>query len=192
MRNEWNKVKERNNEERSVAPLNENDLKTWRGYLAGPSKETHSFELRFLRAFPLEPPEVEWLTPIVHPNIEPPKPDGLGRVCVDVLDITNWTPFTDVNTIVNSIYTVLQNPNPGNPMAHPACLRASVESIEAILSKNNTIPDDKRKQVAALLAGARASLARLPGGTKIDEFAHNLVKQAALALGVGVIGKGAR
>jgi len=182
LQGEWETTKPKNTEERTIAPVDEKSLRVWRGYLRHHKGEMHAFEMRFTKAYPLEPPEFEWLTPISHPNIEPPKPQGLGRVCLDWLtNPREWSPDTSVNAIIEGALYVLNNPNPSDPMMHRSCLREAIRMLEEDISKHSDAEPNLPK-VRMLLASAKQSIER-PSVSTSDEMAYKLIKEAALLLG---------
>jgi ubiquitin-protein ligase len=156
-----------------VAPVEGTDLKIWRGLFRSKKGARHEFEMR-MRNYPLEPPEIEWLSPISHPNIEPPKPGGLGRVDLLWFMVANkWRPSTSVNTIVEGLLHVLNNPNPSEPLMHPSCLIAAMNVLEEELDALS-ITDKDSSKVRVLLANARRSLE-----TGDREPAWRLIKEGA-------------
>jgi ubiquitin-protein ligase len=180
LKEEWRDVKKKNTVERMISPLKESDMRIWRGYLKD-GEELHSFEIRFTNRYPFEPPEIEWLTPIKHPNIEPPRPEGLGRVCLPWLsDLREWTPDTSVNSIIEGLLYVLKNPNPGDPLLHPACLLESIRRIKEKL-KDVGVNPEIREKAKRLLSTSESMLAQLGG--RPNETVYNLVKEAALMVG---------
>ena len=58
-------------------------------------------EVRIPDRYPFEPPNVKFLTPIYHPNI-----DAAGRICLDVLKMPpkgSWKPSSNIRTVMLSI-----------------------------------------------------------------------------------------
>ena len=60
--------------------------------------------------YPQKPPELRFLTPIYHCNI-----NSQGRVCHSILD-RNYTPDTRVKQIFDCIYGLLMTPEPDDPL----------------------------------------------------------------------------
>jgi ubiquitin-conjugating enzyme E2 T len=59
--------------------------------------------------YPFEPPQVRFVTPIFHPNID----DG-GRICLDTLKTGPhgaWAPSVNVSTLLTSIRLLMAHPN---------------------------------------------------------------------------------
>lgn len=67
-------------------------------------------EIRVPDRYPFEPPQVQFMTKIYHPNI-----DTAGRICLDVLKSPpqgSWKPSQNISTILSSIQLLLSEPNP--------------------------------------------------------------------------------
>jgi len=129
----------------TIVPARKGNLAVWKGYLKT-SKQLHSMEIRLqYRArdgrvlfYPLMPPEVEWQTPIQHPNIQPPRPKGEGIICFDpFLKPDHWNPKTHVVDILSFIELILNNPNPADPINHPTCLVVAIAMIREKLGKDS-------------------------------------------------------
>ncbi|CAF1190962.1 unnamed protein product [Didymodactylos carnosus] len=61
------------------------------------SQGSFQLEIKIPTDFPFKPPEVKFLTPIYHPNV-----DKDGKICVDLLNASeSWKPTTPIVDIVN-------------------------------------------------------------------------------------------
>ena len=65
--------------------------------------------MEFGARFPSEPPKVQFLSTMFHPNIY-----LNGKICLDILDKA-WTPAYDCTTILMQIQSLLTDPNPDSP-----------------------------------------------------------------------------
>ena len=60
--------------------------------------------------YPFEPPKVQFVTPIYHPNI-----DSAGRICLDTLNLPPkgaWKPSLNISTVLSSLQLLMSEPNP--------------------------------------------------------------------------------
>ena len=67
-------------------------------------------EIKIPERYPFEPPQVQFLTKIYHPNI-----DTAGRICLDVLKSPpqgSWKPAHNISTVLTSIQLLVSEPNP--------------------------------------------------------------------------------
>jgi len=60
--------------------------------------------------YPNESPSIKMMTPIYHPNIKE------QDICLDILD-NNWKPTYNLSKIFESVYYLLKNPNPKDPLS---------------------------------------------------------------------------
>jgi hypothetical protein len=81
----------------------------------------HRFRMELPADYPINPPQVTWLTEISHPNIVPNIP---GAVCVSVIG-KGWNPNLRLTAVINSLSYLLVDPNPDNVFNHPSCLKAA-------------------------------------------------------------------
>ncbi|KAF9578220.1 hypothetical protein BGW38_006097 [Lunasporangiospora selenospora] len=61
--------------------------------------------------YPFKPPKVKFLTKIYHPNI-----DEEGAICIALLKSDQWKPATRLNQVLRSLVTLLEAPNPEDPL----------------------------------------------------------------------------
>ncbi|KAI9297400.1 putative ubiquitin conjugating enzyme E2, partial [Neoconidiobolus thromboides FSU 785] len=76
--------------------------------------ETGHFLLQLLlsKNYPFEPPKVQFKTFIYHPNI-----DDKGRICLDLLKSGTWSSASNIQSTLMTIYSLLRNPNPDDPLS---------------------------------------------------------------------------
>ncbi|XP_039083514.1 ubiquitin-conjugating enzyme E2 T isoform X2 [Hyaena hyaena] len=77
-------------------------------------KGVFKLEVIIPERYPFEPPQIRFLTPIYHPNI-----DSAGRICLDVLKLPPkgaWRPSLNLATVLTSIQLLMSEPNPDDPL----------------------------------------------------------------------------
>lgn len=77
-------------------------------------KGVFTLEVTIPERYPFEPPQIRFLTPIYHPNI-----DSAGRICLDVLKLPPkgaWRPSLSIATVLASIQLLMAEPNPDDPL----------------------------------------------------------------------------
>uniref|UniRef100_A0A3B3ZKQ4 Ubiquitin-conjugating enzyme E2 T n=1 Tax=Periophthalmus magnuspinnatus TaxID=409849 RepID=A0A3B3ZKQ4_9GOBI len=73
-----------------------------------------SLEIKIPERYPFEPPNIRFITPIYHPNI-----DNCGRICLDALKLPPkgaWKPSLNISTVLTSIQLLMAEPNPDDPL----------------------------------------------------------------------------
>ena len=68
-------------------------------------------EMFLTEEYPAKPPKARFLTKIYHPNI-----DKIGRICLDILKENHWTPALNISSLLQSIQSLLSDPNPDDPL----------------------------------------------------------------------------
>lgn len=74
------------------------------------SKGVFVLKIQIPERYPFQPPNVTFVTPIYHPNI-----DNGGRICLDILNLPPkgaWQPSLNISTVLTSIGLLLSEPNP--------------------------------------------------------------------------------
>ncbi|KAL6842516.1 hypothetical protein ACP4OV_027360 [Aristida adscensionis] len=74
------------------------------------AKGVFTLRIQIPERYPFQPPNVTFVTPIYHPNI-----DNGGRICLDILNLPPkgaWQPSLNIATVLTSIGLLLSEPNP--------------------------------------------------------------------------------
>ncbi|GMH61649.1 hypothetical protein TrRE_jg3992 [Triparma retinervis] len=99
----------------TIAPHNDN-LQHWRANITGPASSpyeggTFIVDFIFPADYPFKCPEIKFLTKIYHPNIK----TDTGEICADIIN-SNWAPTLDVYHCLETLQSMLLNPNPDSPV----------------------------------------------------------------------------
>ncbi|XP_036127039.1 ubiquitin-conjugating enzyme E2 2-like [Molossus molossus] len=94
----------------SAGPL-EDDILTWQGVVIGPQGSPYeggifSLEIVFPATYPLNPPQVQFSTPIYHPNVS-----ESGCIGLDLLT-SRWAPTCTISQVLLAIGALLADPSP--------------------------------------------------------------------------------
>lgn len=100
----------------SGGPLDD-DITKWRATITGPDGSPYAggvffLDIDFPADYPFKPPVVKFITPILHPNI-----NSSGGICLDILK-NNWSAALTVSKLLLSISSLLDEPNPDDPLVH--------------------------------------------------------------------------
>jgi len=114
IQNEYRKLKKNPVCNCSASPKDSN-IMIWNAIILGPVDTPYDggvfkLEINFSKDYPLKPPQVRFKTKIFHPNI-----DSSGGICIDILK-HSWNPILSVRTILLSICSLLNDPNPKDPL----------------------------------------------------------------------------
>jgi len=64
-------------------------------------------EIKLPAEYPFKAPEVRFITPIYHPNV-----DDKGKICVDILNAAEgFKPTTPLTDVVKAVANLIDNPN---------------------------------------------------------------------------------
>eukprot|EP00701_Giardia_intestinalis_P002040 XP_001705864.1 Ubiquitin-conjugating enzyme E2-17 kDa 3 [Giardia lamblia ATCC 50803] len=91
------------------------DISVWRACILGPKDSPYESGIFYLNIcfpsdYPFKPPKVTFETKIFHPNISE---DGV--ICLDILK-KEWSPVLTIAKILLSICSLLDDPNPDDPL----------------------------------------------------------------------------
>lgn len=89
--------------------------------IAGPAGSPYEgglfrLELFCHGAYPMEPPKIRFLTQLYHPNI-----DNVGRICLNILKETGWSPALQISAVLLSVQQLLGDPNLEDPLDTTIC-----------------------------------------------------------------------
>lgn len=99
----------------------DDNMTHWSATIPGPSGspyETGRFvvDMIFPPKYPFEPPKVTFRTPVFHPNVS-----TNGAICMDILKPNGaWSPLMTVDSLLVSIQSLLDDPNPADPLNNDA------------------------------------------------------------------------
>ena len=106
-----------------AGPKTEDNLLEWEALIAGPEGTPFEYgvfvtELKFPHDYPMNPPQMRFLSDMFHPNVYPD-----GRVCISILhapgedptgyesSTERWSPILSVEKILISVVSMLAEPN---------------------------------------------------------------------------------
>uniref|UniRef100_A0A8C2RVT7 Ubiquitin-conjugating enzyme E2 T n=1 Tax=Capra hircus TaxID=9925 RepID=A0A8C2RVT7_CAPHI len=111
-------------------------------------KGVFKLEVHIPERYPFEPPQIRFLTPIYHPNI-----DAAGRICLDVLKLPPkgaWRPSLNIATLLTSVQQLMAEPNPDDP------LMADIVSAQPTFPMSHTL-SRRGVELSSVAAGADKS-----------------------------------
>lgn len=91
------------------------DVGFWRAIIEGPDGTpyrggTFATWVKFPPDYPQSPPEIRFVTPIIHCNI-----NSQGRICHSIFD-RNWSPDTTISMVLKLVYGLLLSPDTSDPL----------------------------------------------------------------------------
>ncbi|XP_068656652.1 ubiquitin-conjugating enzyme E2 27-like [Aristolochia californica] len=95
--------------------INGDDLSHFQGTISGPvgtpyEGGTFLIDIRLPDGYPFEPPKMQFITKVWHPNISSQN----GAICLDVLK-DQWSPALTLKTALVCLQALLSSPEPDDP-----------------------------------------------------------------------------
>ena len=105
--------------ENCSAGLRKDNIFEWYGLIFGPAKTVYEggvfhLNIDFPTDYPFKPPKINFITKIYHPNIS-----ENGLICLDILK-NQWSPALTINKVLLSLSSLLEDPNPLDPLSPEA------------------------------------------------------------------------
>lgn len=102
----------------SAGPLKD-DIFNWRATIIGPTDTPYYggifyLDIHFPTDYPFKPPKMNFITKIYHPNIA-----STGEICLDIIK-DKWSPALNISKVLLSICSLLNDPNPKDPLVPDA------------------------------------------------------------------------
>jgi len=99
-----------------LGPVSDDELMHWAAVMKGVQGTAYEggrwkLDIRIPSNYPLAPPEIKFITPICHPNVN----FKTGEICLDLLK-TNWSPVYTISTTLTSINQLLTSAEPDSPL----------------------------------------------------------------------------
>lgn len=102
----------------SAGPISDNIFK-WEATIIGPIGTPYEggifkVAIDFTTDYPFKAPKCNFITKVFHPNI-----NSAGCICLDILR-DSWSPSLTVSKLLLSICSLLNDPNPDDPLESEA------------------------------------------------------------------------
>ena len=90
-------------------------------------------------SYPLEPPSLTFLSDIYHPNIAD------SDICLDILD-EKWSPILSIETVIHSMESLLNCPNPKDPLDDDAASDYMKKGRKTFIKINRELKESQKEK----------------------------------------------
>ena len=100
----------------SAGPIDNNNFLTWEAIISNSNEDSpfkngfFKLQIIFTENYPYDPPKIKMKTKVFHPNIKN------EEICWDIIKEGRWSPALTVEKILLSISSLLDDPNPDDPL----------------------------------------------------------------------------
>lgn len=128
----------------SACPVDDTFFK-WIATIDGPNDTVYEnlkfkLSLKFTTQYPYVPPNIKFISPCYHPNI-----DSSGNICLDILK-DKWTASYDVRSVLLSIQSLLGEPNLDDPLDPEAAANWKKSDFKKIMLMHHAKGEKKSTQ----------------------------------------------
>ncbi len=136
--------------------IRENDDTKWTATLIGPEDTSYKgglfrLNINFTNKYPYEAPQVNFVTPIYHLNVNPRAPKDTNSLPLGFADISTllwWKPEYRMKEILKNIYSLFYMTNPDSPYGLDRAIefkenRNAYEEKVKFFTKKYADPDSK-------------------------------------------------
>ena len=115
LRKELKNFDDKTSDNVSASPIDD-DIAHWQAIIIGPADTPYAnqimnLDIKFPEDYPFKPPKIKFIQPIWHPNVS----KSNGDICLDILK-SNWSPALGILQVLISISSLLEDPNPDDPL----------------------------------------------------------------------------
>ena len=113
----------------SAGPIENSNFLTWESIITNSNDDSpfkngfFKLQIVFTENYPYSPPKIKMKTKVFHPNIKN------EEICLDIIKEDRWSPALTVEKILLSISSLLDDPNPDDPLV-PSIARLYKEDRE--------------------------------------------------------------